>query len=429
MHTHKHRSFSHDVFAQVVFEKYVKTPEAHMRQHELMARYFKLFPSCPRKLDCLAYHLEAAGLWHKLKEALVDVENFRLWWTPAHKTDFVALWASLSNLNARHAAAGSPPHVRPYFDVVDEYVRSIEEYREKHHPKDEELSDVVLRVADFLLEFAFLGHEVRADVPAFLHPLVPNENLKSLGVRHLVVDDKGNARMVEPVLGAAEGLVGESSEAGGPTSTIVPKDGPPVSIYFYRRWMWMQFPLVAIANCGERYRQGLVARQHRPSLVAEEKPGSSSSSSKIPEETLAAEQKEGGEKQSKGEIPASLLKVATQPLPQLFIRKPTTARTRPPVKQPQQSHEEVAGAMEKMVSELHDDIRQYRDENDVLVQQKLLYERTLLDLANELVDLERIYEGSVRGVLIGEGEGGIGRWGCAYTYSSNPPSLVPACHR
>ena len=59
-------------------------------------------------------------------------------------------------------------------------------------------------------------------------------------------------------------------------------------------------------------------------------------------------------------------------------------------------NEEVAGAMERMASELHDDIRQYRNENDVLVQQKLLYERAILDLANELTDLERIRLGSVR---------------------------------
>lgn len=99
-HNDEHRSFSHKAFARVVFEKYVKTPEAHVRQHELMARYFQRFPSCPRKLDCLAYHLEAAGLWHKLKEALVDVENFRLWWSPLHKKEFVSLWASLTILRS-----------------------------------------------------------------------------------------------------------------------------------------------------------------------------------------------------------------------------------------------------------------------------------------------------------------------------------------
>lgn len=101
------RSFSHEAFARVVFEKFVKTSEARIRQHELMARYFQRFPSCPRKLDCLAYHLEAAGLWHKLKEALVDVENFKLWWSPVHKKEFLSLWASLTNLKSTSSRPAS----------------------------------------------------------------------------------------------------------------------------------------------------------------------------------------------------------------------------------------------------------------------------------------------------------------------------------
>jgi hypothetical protein len=35
--------------------------------------------------------------------------------------------------------------------------------------------EVVLHIADFLLEFAALRHEEAADVPNFIHPMVPNE--------------------------------------------------------------------------------------------------------------------------------------------------------------------------------------------------------------------------------------------------------------
>lgn len=92
-----YRSFSHQTFRLVVYQKYIKTPEAHIRQHELMARYFCGYPSCHRKLDCLAYHLEVSGSWSKLREALADIENFKIWWTPSHKKEFVSLWASLTN--------------------------------------------------------------------------------------------------------------------------------------------------------------------------------------------------------------------------------------------------------------------------------------------------------------------------------------------
>lgn len=96
-HLYTRRTFSHEAFRRVVYLKYIQTSEAHIHQHELMARYFNRFPSCDRKLDSLAYHLEVSGSWTKLKNALVEVENFRIWWTASHKKEFIALWASLTN--------------------------------------------------------------------------------------------------------------------------------------------------------------------------------------------------------------------------------------------------------------------------------------------------------------------------------------------
>lgn len=51
------------------------------------------------QVECQPYHLEAAGCWNKLKNCLVDIDMFGIWWTPAHKKEFVALWASLANAN------------------------------------------------------------------------------------------------------------------------------------------------------------------------------------------------------------------------------------------------------------------------------------------------------------------------------------------
>jgi hypothetical protein len=103
---HTHRSFSHEAFRRVVYEKYIRTPEALVRQHELLARYFQRLPVLStRKLSCLAHHLEVAGLWHKLRDALVDIDHFPLWWAPPRRKEFVALWASLGNRRAAAAAA------------------------------------------------------------------------------------------------------------------------------------------------------------------------------------------------------------------------------------------------------------------------------------------------------------------------------------
>ncbi len=317
--------------------------------------------------------------------------------------------------------------------MVDEYVRSIEEYREKHHPKDDDLGDVVLRIADFLLEFAVLGHEELADVPAFLHPLVSNEDLKSVGVPFLTIDAGGEACLVEPLLHASgrveEGQDTTSALSHEDATAKMAEEGQAVSTYFYHRWMWIQFPLVAVANCGERYRLGLgglaVVGQHRESGLIPGESGSIDKGAHSLEQrqiTLSRTVVEVRQEEKQIEMPASLIKIAMQPLQQPFIRKPTKARARLTSQQVQRQvhqqqsqrilhqqasrqpcrqegktlNEEVAGAMDRMASELRDDIRQYRKENDVLVQQKLLYERAILDLANELKDLERIRLGSVR---------------------------------
>jgi hypothetical protein len=84
-----------------------------------------------------------------------------------------------------------PP--RPAYDLVEEYCRALDEYKERTHAKDGRVAAVISRVADFLLEFATLGHEEAADVPPFVHPRVPNEDLASLGVPFLGVDEDGRS--------------------------------------------------------------------------------------------------------------------------------------------------------------------------------------------------------------------------------------------
>lgn len=127
------RSFSHEEFRGVVYSKYIQSPETMVRLHIQMARYFARLPASDRKVsfdslqpvgglvvalpetivtklrstdgrcavqvECQPYHLEAAGCWNKLKNCLVDIEMFGIWWTPTHNKEFVALWASLTNAN------------------------------------------------------------------------------------------------------------------------------------------------------------------------------------------------------------------------------------------------------------------------------------------------------------------------------------------
>ncbi|KAJ1456007.1 hypothetical protein M885DRAFT_518398 [Pelagophyceae sp. CCMP2097] len=266
------RNFSHEDYAAVVYSNYIETPEKHINAHRLIAKYFARLPPCHRRLDALPYHLEVSASWSKLKNALVDVRMFEIWWTSAHKTEFLQLWASLTataNVGApiRRLVTGEFDETmrcdqpsRPCLDIVDEYCASIDEYKFAASPPDEKLAGIILKIAQFMLEFATLAFEVAADVPPFVHPQVPNDDLASLGVPFLSTDRDGNSVMNFPTIesGSEDGPHAASTAAAIDPPMQQPNDEVPVcSTYFYFRWMWIQFPSVALANCGERFLKGV----------------------------------------------------------------------------------------------------------------------------------------------------------------------------
>jgi hypothetical protein len=220
-------SFSHEIYRELVYDKYIRTSEGLIRWHHLMARYFGQLPPIARKLVALPYHLEVAGCWSKVKNCLTDIDMFQLWWTPPFKVDFTKYWVSLTKqIPTNHGAnsldctkpalkkSGKKNHKRdtriyntsaddndalilhsdgttsvtgserPSYDIVEEYVRSLDEYRTISHPSDEKVAHIVLLIADFLLDFGSHGREMAADVPSLLHPRLPVNDLFSLGVMH-----------------------------------------------------------------------------------------------------------------------------------------------------------------------------------------------------------------------------------------------------
>lgn len=180
-------SFSHEVYREVVYRNYICSQDAVIRWHYLMAKYFGQLPPCDRKLEALPYHLEMAGSWSKVKNCLTDIEMFQLWWTPKFKSDFIKFWASLtrqrysadsrndnmtrsmggsrcktdnghitghsnghingsgSNYSSSNGMDGEPLIAsRPTYDIVEEYVKSLDEYRSLKNPSDEAISDIIL---------------------------------------------------------------------------------------------------------------------------------------------------------------------------------------------------------------------------------------------------------------------------------------------
>ena len=86
------------------------------------------------------------------------------------------------------------------------------------------------------MQFATLALEEPADVPQFVHPALPNDDLKSIGVPFLSQDDDGNSVLCTPLVEGAKNL--------GKPGLDAPLKGneeiPTCSTYFYHRWMWIQ---------------------------------------------------------------------------------------------------------------------------------------------------------------------------------------------
>jgi hypothetical protein len=408
------RRFSNDALKQAIWEMYIKTPEKRLKLHTLLGKYFMKLPPCDRKLQELPYHLEISGHWTKLKQSLVTIDMFKWWWTAKHKEEFIKLWASLTahassreNDNQYVTSNEDPslypvPVARPCYDVVEEYTKSVDEFIGKFGKPDEEVSNVVLRIADFLLEFATSGHEVDADVPRFSRPEVLTADLASLGVPYLNTDENGRSCLNTPAASDKGKMVNNVAEPQVPTRTPAATDGlPTCSTYFYRRWMWIQFPLVALSNCGEKFRKGIQRRKKdgmqplqlppglqqelddAASIAEEPEPEQTKQASPDPEEDDDMDMEDGEIMMSKS-MPTSLRSVI---LPRIPRAKQSGHQSR---LAGQDDDRHTAYARKVALLEQH--VSNYRAELDTMVRQRNLLKQTFQKLSDEAEDLDKMEE-------------------------------------
>ena len=415
-------SFSHAVYNEVVYEKYINSEESLVRWHVALAKFFNQLRPCDRKLVCLPYHLEVASSWTKVKNCLTEIDMFDLWWTPTFKHDFMKLWSFLTK--REHDGESSCPT----FDPVSEYVKSLDEYRKTKHPSDEDVAERILAIGDFLIEFATLGHEVQADVPALAHPPIPSPDLCALGVPHIINDEDKGSVLLMPNIGATpdDGL----NKGVGDAAVQSNDDLPMCTTYFFNRWMWIQFPLIALGNCGKRFAEGIKSRQ-----VAN------------PWETSAGgslDGKDDGTKKKsktgtffiKGPKPIEINK-ASYKLPEIkFVRK--VARTHRKVPNPDdQLEQNVAAsgdALSKRIDAMNDEIFTIREEYDFTKQQRTILSKKVIELRAMLKELQLseastgYYDGHLQ-VAIKNEQGGQETLKSANSLRDNLKKLHVMCER
>lgn len=413
-------SFSHEIYREVVYSKFINSRQSLVRWHQILSRFFGQLPPCDRKLTSLPYHLEMAGSWSKVKNCLTDIEMFQIWWTPKFKTDFIKFWASLTNTKNNTGALGdnndyqssnmsgsSAGPSRPSYDIVDEYIKSLDEYRIAKKPSDEVVAGIILEIGDFLLEYATLGHEQAADVPALIHPKVLNEDLKAIGVPYVEIDEDGRSSLVYPDILHSLCNKQKSADDGpamdAPTKAI--EDVPVRTTYFYNRWMWIQFPYIALGNCDHRYSEGVNQKLQEMSDSQAKMKGKSKDTLSLHDtrNSVSADGRPIGKKtllsksltslkspDNKGTNESSTYNSKSFKLPEIkFNRK--AARTIPRILKEDEENASNSKVMQRIYA-LQDTIQNYREEYDFLIQNKAILSRRLQDFKDSLVDLQRTAE-------------------------------------
>jgi hypothetical protein len=476
-------SFSHEMYREVVYSKYINSRAASVKWHNILARFFGQLPPCDRKLVALPYHLEMAGSWSKVKNCLTDIEMFQIWWTPKFKTDFIKFWASLtqkltessgesedlsntkdltsnnnSNTNlanntnnpalgkdAENTQQSSAVRTRPSYDIVDEYVKALDEYRLLKHPSDEVVAGIILEIGDFLLEFATLGHEQSADVPAMIHPKILQEDLKAVGVPYIEIDEDGRSSLVYPEI--LHGLCNKQKTDDGimmdaPTKAI--EDVPVCTNYFYHRWMWIQYPYVALGNCDVRYNEGINQKLQDMSdlqqkfkqtgtqgnlnagnALSKSMSGLEGITKKLKKYTanLTADPKEV----------SSSFNSSTFKLPEIKFNRKAPRSIPRVIKDDEEVKQNNSKVMQRVYA-LQDSIQSYREEYDFLVQMKAILDKRLGDFKDDLVDLQRTaascfeFDDELEAAIKREQEGSK-KYDDVKTYHKNISHLSLMCDR
>eukprot|EP01029_Cantina_marsupialis_P017905 TRINITY_DN4043_c0_g1_i1.p1 TRINITY_DN4043_c0_g1~~TRINITY_DN4043_c0_g1_i1.p1 ORF type:complete len:1149 (+),score=392.63 TRINITY_DN4043_c0_g1_i1:382-3828(+) len=251
------RFFKHEVIRSSVWSLFIHGPENRIRYHSILSTFFQNQISKPtlRLLRELPWHLERAANWHQMKQVLVNIKMFDLWKSTNRLPELLKHWMLIvdrrtnepsSNINSLTLLAStskrSPSHhsskntkiinalrkgsSRPYFDIVDEFNTSVEEWVEKEHPDNHVLASMLQDIDNFLILFAEKGLESLADVPTCQHPQINENGLAKLGLK-LSTEMKNKKD-------------GKSKK----TNEEIPK----TSSYFHKRWTWVQFPWIVLSK-------------------------------------------------------------------------------------------------------------------------------------------------------------------------------------
>ena len=190
---------------------------------------------------------------------------------------------------------------------------------------------------------------------------------------------------VYPELGIAtapgQEEVGPGEDIPSRSATKAPADIPIRTAYFFNRWMWIQFPYIALGNSYERFYDGI----EKARIIAE---ATGRGTQELP--NIDGIKKERPFfKKSFFKDGMSLSK--SMPLPEVsFVRK--AARSFPRATAASSAEFDAAAQFEQRLINLQDSIRNLKEEYDFLCQQKNTMDKQLYQMKGTLVELVRAGE-------------------------------------
>ena len=264
------------------------------------------------------------------------------------------------------------------------------------------------------------GHEAQADVPDYVHPEIPKDDMKALGVPYLDddVDPKtgrpsGLSVLIRPQTELLErdekgNVVMVTDEGNSSEAPLAANDDMEVcSTYFFRRWMWIQFPLIALSNCGSKYNDGITRleqnREFSKGIKSSSGAKARSKKGMISEDTNKSMKKSQSQKSMAKSARSDTMADTREGMDELSLEDGSPARTKLPtiafqrrgkrsrtvpriprkIAETTTAKDEIMGLAAREEKKIMNEIAELREEYDNLVQQ-----RAMLTLTRAKVDTD-----------------------------------------
>lgn len=234
--------FRNDFFSKVILNKSYPNPlKLHLDTIESLDNCRTTVRTVHEKL----FHYKESKEWMALKDSLCILDVFFIMYTPQYRFELFKFWILLQE---------------HHFDPVQEYNKSLEHFVEQHNPKNQEIFIILVQFCRFFKEFSELEAE---DICEFRHPPLKRlHELKELNIFDEISSLEGvvNQTLVNPLRKdesfavenkksrsqLKESILVESpfeeNNAKRLRNFAVPPQAKQKETYFYKRWLWIQFP-------------------------------------------------------------------------------------------------------------------------------------------------------------------------------------------